>query len=75
MSVRYSLVENEFRSEEGQGYRSFGIVLVQDQEVLKRVEDISLNKTFVEEAVELFNRYELSAVHLEEVIENLLAWE
>ena len=63
--------EYVFNSEIG-NYRTYGIELTSPNGTIDRISDISVYKMDVERMVADFNRYQLSSVHFQEVVEDML---
>ena len=53
-------------------YETYGIEAYESGEVIRKVEDISTDKTAVSELVRLFNEEGLSILHLDIAIEDFL---
>ena len=53
-------------------YETYGIEAYESGEVIRKVGDISTDKTAVSELVRLFNEEELSILHLDIAIEDFL---
>lgn len=70
-------VEEEIYNDEILGkYLSHGINLIEDNEekrIIKSINDISLDKGFVENVAYLFNYYQLDPIHFEEAIDDFLS--
>lgn len=71
--INYKLREDVLALNE-QSYKTYGIDVLdtKTKEILKSVEDISLDKSPLEELISLCNELELDTVHLEDVIEDFL---
>ena len=53
-------------------YETYGIEAYESGEIIRKVGDISTDKTAVSELVRLFNKEELSILHLDIAIEDFL---
>ena len=54
-------------------YESYGIQIFDSKgNVIKKVSDVSVNKDFVETLCRKLTRYQLSPIHLEDILEDLL---
>ena len=77
-TIVYGVSEEKY-SQGGTTRISYGIVAYADSttdgiaSIVASVSDISNNKTRIEQLVDLFNRMELSPIHLDDVIADFLA--
>lgn len=67
----YTLVTDKMSNEDSQNYISYGIKLISFRKTYI-IRDISTNKCFVKNAINLFNKYKLSPIHFREAVENIL---
>ena len=67
--IMYKVFEEHLFTEENEGYITYGIVCLENNNT---IHDISLNKTKIEEFVELLNKNELHYIHLADVVEDCL---
>jgi len=52
---------------------SYGLVCMKDDEIQKRIDDISLEKEKIERAALAFNKYQLSPEHFEDAVDDIIA--
>lgn len=69
----YALVEGEFEHPDIGSYTSYGLQVPTPQGVVV-LHDISPDRGFVEQLLGLFNSQQLEPIHLQEVVENFLAY-
>ena len=72
MLVKYEVAEGDFKLDD-ESYRSYGLVVKEDDTTLKQIDDVSLEKNDVVNLVKLCNKLELSPVHIDDVIEDFMA--
>ena len=70
--IRYELHTKQANSDEYGAYEAYGITATRGGKVVCTIEDISLEKSKVEQLVKLCNEERLSPAHLEETVENFL---
>ncbi len=69
----YVPLEEHLHSNEIEDYISFGLILKDENgKELNRISDISNDSSFVTELCRIFNMYQLSPIHLLDVIEDFL---
>lgn len=75
MDYKYVVVHNKY-DDEIASRESFGVACVQvngkEFVVIKTISDITQSRTAIENLVDLCNRFELSIVHLKDVVEDFL---
>lgn len=73
---RYLMNEGSFYLPEIGAYQSYGLNVVAEQAgaetLLAVVEDISVDKAFVQALAEMFEQGQLEPIHLMDVLENVL---
>jgi len=70
MSYTYQCIEQEFHNEDIGNYITYGIEITEENIIMN---DVSCNKEKTENIVELINEYQASPIHLDEIIDNLIA--
>ena len=72
MTYRYHIVEEYVFNPEIGRYRTYGIELIASDGTTDYISDISVCKMDIERMVADFNRYQLSPVHFQEAVEDML---
>lgn len=70
MNYRYQCIEQKLYNENVGEYITYGIEITDDNMI---VNDVSCNKEKVDDIVRIINKYQVSPIHLDEIIEDLLA--
>lgn len=70
MSYTYQCIEQEFHNEDIGNYITYGIEITEENIIMN---DVSCNKEKAENIVELINEHQASPIHLDEIIDNLIA--
>lgn len=70
MSYTYQCIEQELHNEDIGNYITYGIEITEENIIM---DDVSCNKEKAENIVELINMHQASPIHLDEIIDNLLA--
>lgn len=64
----WTITEKQYTSEDGENYTGYGVEFGKCL-----VENITSNKTAIQQFVDALNRFDASPVHIYEIIENYLA--
>ena len=72
MRIQYELVEERHEDPEMGSYISYGIALKEEENIIRTIADVFLDKGKAEEFIGRCNEFKLSPIHLEEVIEDAL---
>ena len=70
--IRYELLAQRLDDSEYGSVLTYGVTVLDHGEIIRSVEDISLDKEKVGALITRFNQERLSPVHLDEAIENFL---
>lgn len=70
MNYKYQCIIQKFYNENVGEYITYGIEITDDNMI---VNDVSCNKEKVDDIVRIINKYQVSPIHLDEIIEDLLA--
>ncbi len=69
MRYNYKCVEQKLYDENIGEYITYGIEITDDNMIMN---DVSCSKEKVDDIVRIINKYQLSPIHLDEIIEDLL---
>ncbi len=76
MRYRYTIIKGNYISEEGQKYVAYGVVLFKKHTkgfvAVRVVQDVFFEHKKAKDFVGLCNQNELSPIHLDDVIEDIL---
>ncbi len=70
MSYTYKCIEQKLFSESIGNYITYGIEITEGNKIIN---DVSCNREKACKIIELLNQYQVSPIHLNEVIENLIS--
>lgn len=70
MSYTYQCIEQELHNKDIGNYITYGIEITEENIIMN---DVSCNKEKAENIVELINEHQASPIHLNEIIDNLIA--
>lgn len=70
--IKYKSIRENLFSEEIGNYVSYGIELIDDGLIVRKISDISTDEKTVLHLVSLANELELSPIHIDDVIEDIL---
>ena len=70
MSYTYQCIKQERHNEDIGNYITYGIEITEENIIM---DDVSCNKEKTENIVELINEHQASPIHLDEIIDNLIA--
>lgn len=73
MKSQYTLTVTTVRTEEEEECRTYGIALTLPDGTGREVPDISDDRRMMEELVHALNEGEVSSIHLDDIIEDLLS--
>ena len=71
-TTEYILTESEINLEEEGRIMTYGISCIKNDVEIKKVEDLSPNRTAVKKFVKLLNKKKLDPVQLDEVIDDFI---
>ncbi len=69
--VWYSYKKEYFENEE-QRYIAYSVLVFKNQKLIRYIPDVFLHKSDAKKFISLWNKYNLSAYHLDDVIEDFL---
>jgi len=72
LMYRYHIVEEYIFNPEIGKYRTYGIKLTASDGTTDYISDVSVSKLETKRMVDYFNRYQLSSIHFQEAVENML---
>ena len=76
MKYKYTIIKGHYISEEGQKYIAYGIILFKKEQkgfvAVRIVQDVFFEHKKAKDFVDLCNQNELSPIHLDDVIEDVL---
>ena len=72
MKYEYKIREDVITDEEGELHTVFGIEAWCGKELVRTISDVFYQQKNAEHYIELFNKLNLSIIHLEDVIEDIL---
>ncbi len=70
--VKYEVIEENLKTE-GLNYTSYGIIIYEGTKVIRHISDVFLNKNEAVRYVKLFNDENLSPIHIDYVIEDIIS--
>lgn len=70
MSYTYQCIKQELHNKDIGNYITYGIEITEENIIMN---DVSCNKEKAENIVELINEHQASPIHLNEIIDNLIA--
>lgn len=70
MSYTYQCIEQELHNKDIGNYITYGIEITEENIIMN---DVSCNKEKAENIVKLINEHQASPIHLNEIIDNLIA--
>ena len=73
MGAKYELVREELTDPERGAYTAYGVVLKQNGQILRTISDVFFNLAVAEQFISQCNELQLDPIHLDDVIEDLLA--
>ena len=73
MRAEYELLEEQFTDPESGVYTAYGVVVKIDGQIFCSISDVFLDLAFAEQMISMCNKQNLSPVHLDDLIEDILA--
>ncbi len=72
MKCEYCIQKENITIEDSGMHTVYGIELWQDGKLIRTVRDVFCNKATAEHYIALFNKFELSPMHLDDIIEEII---
>lgn len=69
--VKYEVVEENLEAE-GVKYTAYGIIIYKEKKVVRYISDVFLNKDEANELVKIINEEDLSPIHIDYIIEDVI---